>query len=336
MLVPFVIDPECLDSEPGWPPSQALGYHESMLDIWEKIGLLLHSEEKFDGSSLHRAIEALPQKYRLRWQIALKNFPMHESRSHWTGSIDRKNLGEVAVSAEVAFVDNTRAEAEFDFSVDELSKSSCLSTAAEVCRFTAAPHSEVIKTAQNRALSPILIKEPYEEIWKERFYRLAVAPLKRIFIVDRFALSEHFEHHQSMLTGVSGLKRFLRLLDRDSDGARYVTLYSAKVDSLVKRDSGEIQKELRETMANLPKKNIKLLKLNLLPNSAFAKPAHDRYIRFEKYVWDLGHGLKVFEGPYAQVHSKASFKTGKFIDEYRDGESSLDDHPKCEHFEFQS
>jgi hypothetical protein len=47
----------------------------------------------------------------------------------------------------------------------------------------------------------------------------------------------------------------------------------------------------------------------MVPNHIFGNLARDRYICFGRYVWELGHGLDIFEGPAAGHLCLASFKS---------------------------
>ena len=71
----------------------------------------------------------------------------------------------------------------------------------------------------------------------------------------------------------------------------------------------------------------------MVPNTAFRVGAHDRFIRFENFVWDIGEGLKVFEGPFAAERSQAAFKTGEVTASYKQVEKELEKHPKKQHQE---
>lgn len=314
MLVPFAIDPGCLDFDPAWAEYQRLDYQKSVLDIWEKIGLLCHSGASLDASHLMKAIESLPQKYRDRWFEALM-LPNIQGRDDWDGSIGSGNLNMLSGHASVALVDDARALEEFCFSDEELSKPNALSTGVEVCRFSTANKAESFSKALSRSVSHIEPEDSYGEIWKERFRNLAVAQLKRISIVDRFAVSRHFERPQSQLSGIA---RFLRLLDNDCSGPRYVSLFSAWTKDLL-GNIVDIENEFKSVMAKLPKQNVKQLKIVMSPNSTFSELAHDRFIRFEDYIWDIGLGLQIFEGPCVGHRSAATLKAGKIIvGEYRD------------------
>jgi len=83
-------------------------------------------------------------------------------------------------------------------------------------------------------------------------------------------------------------------------------------------------------MNRLQHRNIKQLKVVMLPNAIFGDVAHDRFIRFERVVWDIGLGLKVFEGAFAAERSSATFKAEKVaVDSYKKVEAELARHPQA-------
>jgi hypothetical protein len=62
----------------------------------------------------------------------------------------------------------------------------------------------------------------------------------------------------------------------------------------------------------------------------FGDLAHDRFIRFSSsYVWDIGIGLEIFQGPRAGKTSAATFKSGFAISEYADIEDRLRAEPRA-------
>lgn len=152
----------------------------------------------------------------------------------------------------------------------------------------------------------------------------SVSPiLKHVTIVDRYTVEQHCRCPQQWL---SGLERFLHELDKDAGGARYVTVYSARTEKLAEKTDKEVQSEMSALKGRLTKGNIKRLKVNMVPNHVFGTYARDRYVRFGRYVWELGHGLDVFQGPISGHLCQASFKSE--TDGYLDIEQELERHAK--------
>ena len=123
--------------------------------------------------------------------------------------------------------------------------------------------------------------------------------------------------------------KILRLLDEDASGKRYVTLYSAWTSDLEEVALEDVQTEVETIMGRLPQHVMKRVKIVMLPNHVFGNLQHDRFIRFGEYVWDIGVGLKVFEGPVAAGTSAASLKTGLQVSTYKQAEETLSENAEA-------
>jgi hypothetical protein len=131
-------------------------------------------------------------------------------------------------------------------------------------------------------------------------------------------------------TRLSGLERFLRLLDSDATGQRHVTIYSAWTADLSgenRKTIEDIENELRIVFGRLSSGNIKRIKVVMVPNTGFRDDGHDRFIRFGDYVWDIGLGLEVLDGAYSTKRSSAGFKSGIAIGGYKAVEQDLAGNP---------
>lgn len=323
MLVPFVIDADSLTTDQAWTGAQQRACFNGVLDVWRRAGLLAYDGGVLNGSRLHQAVQALPQSVRPRWQEILETSPLLAIPA-WNGNVSAGTLGNFSTVAQLALVDDTRAEVEFGFGEDcDEAPQSVNGTEVSVCRLIAAGHAQAFQTATALAGAHIEAGDTFQAIWDLRFKALANAPIKLVSIVDRYAIGQHIACPQTKL---SGLERYLRLLDNDATGDRHVTIYSAWTADL----SGEngktiedIETELRQVFSRLPRKNIKRIKVFMVPNTGFRDDGHDRFIRFGIYVWDVGLGLEVFDGAFSAKRSSASFKTGTAVDGYKVVEQAL-------------
>jgi len=322
MLVPFVIDADSLTPDPSWSAAQALSYSYSLLNVWKKIGLLVYDGESLDESKIYQAVRNLPQKIRPLW-IEMLNTAPQKSCTGWKGSVTRDKLSDFSEQARLALVDDARAELEFDIAEDSLDGSALADNGdlvVDICRLIASDKARQFITALKMADGHIEPGSTFQNTWDLRFKKFAFADIKRISIVDRYALSNHILHDQGQL---SGLERFLRLLDEDAKGKRYITLFSANEKKLQARSIVNIKSNMQTLLNRLPEKNIKKIKVFLLPNYHFGKMSHDRFVRFGKYVWDLGVGLDVFDGGLSKTRSAATLKSWESVKSYENVENEL-------------
>lgn len=330
MLVPFAIDAGSLAPDPAWSPAQQKAYHQAVLKAWQQIGVLVHEGQTYSASRTKVAIDALPAKLLPLWQELIEHLPLLPGPAGWDGVVEnsRSCLDCLCGNVRTTLVDDATAEAAF--SIDEGDLYLCPATHPdlEICRFIAAGSSKAFGMALALSGAHIEAGQNYGQLWAERFALLAKAPIKTVQIVDRYAVSQHYESPQDKL---SGFERFLRLLDADASGNRHVALYSAWTPELnakqVKIDA--VRDELKAVLTRLPNHHVKRIKLYMLPNGAFGDVHHDRFIRFGEYVWDIGIGVKVFEGAYVPQRSAASFKTALQATTYKNVEVELGQHPSA-------
>ena len=321
MLVPFVIDADSLAPDPSWPPSQQRACHNNLFEVWQSIGLLAYDGEGFANSKLQRAVLQLPQNLRILWMEVLPKMPLVSAGSAWDGTVLSSNLTSFSSVARLALVDDTKGEVEFGLDEESDEKTKIAGSAnISICRLLACRQATLFKSAISSAGTHIEAGDTFQITWDTRFKILAHAPLKKVSLVDRYSISQHVSCPQTKL---SGLERFLRLLDGSASGPRHVTVFSAWTGDLYGKLMGDIVSDIKALLARLPKKNIKRLKLHMVPNTCFRDDGHDRFVRFDDYVWDIGLGTEVFEGAYAAKRSSATFKTGEVVDSYKQVERDL-------------
>lgn len=241
----------------------------------------------------------------------LKHSPPIPCRNDWNGTITSSNIDDINGIASLALVDDVHAEVEFgmDEDQDELSVVPGDTPQLIVARLLAARESSVIRNALKISQRPIERGDRHSDIWNSRFHSLASAAspqLKKVAIIDRYTVEQQFKCPQNQL---SGLASFLRLLDRDAGGVRYVTVYSAWTADLKGKKLDDVEDEMDHIIQGLSKTNVKRLEVHMVPKHEFGKISRDRYVRFGKYAWELGHGLDVFERPGGNHFCQASFKS---------------------------
>jgi hypothetical protein len=326
MLVPFVVDVDSLEPDPGWTPAQVRSCHNNVLAIWRQIGLLAIDGTSREESRLVAAVKKLPQSIRPLWEELLERLPIVCSGAGWDGSVEQGSISEIARISQAALVDDTRAEAEFGFAEDRDEKVVLSDNhSVTVCRLLAARDAKVFRDAISASDAHVEIGNKFYDTWMTRFNSLAAAPIKQVVIVDRYAMARH--HEPSSVNGLSGVERFLRLLNGNGSGQKYVTLYSAWTDELKDKKIDDVSKDLEFVLSGLGDfraRNVKLIKLIMVPNTVFKADGHDRFVRFgSDHVWDIGIGLEIFEGAFCSKRSSASLKTGSSVLSYLNVESDL-------------
>lgn len=315
MLVHFVIDADSLAKpDDPWDSAHMRACNNRLLDLWDKVGLLVHDGEQFTGSKLHQAISSLPPNLRPRWQEIAKQRGVVSCGAGWNGELKRVNAPGLCGLAQVGLVGQTAALVEFEMPDDQdeivLLGPEC--NAFVVSRLLMASDATVFANALALAQRNLEAGESWQDIWKARFQGLAAARIpsvKNIAVVDRFSVERHMERALNRDSGLSGLERFLRQLARDAKGPRHVTLYSAWTKDWPEQRRMDIEREMELLLSRMPTARIGSLKVYMVSNYDFGRIAPDRYIRFGPYVWELGHGLQILEGKRAAHSYHSSFKS---------------------------
>ena len=178
---------------------------------------------------------------------------------------------------EVAILEEVRA-AELD--IPEGESKYCHDV--EVVRLPDLDMSVEFERSESRGRDRIRINKPVENLWRERFQRLAEHS-HEIVIVDSYALRDN---------DIPGTARLLGLLDRDSRGCE-VTLYASPRTELPE-DTESIRRKLLCTARQFNEGGIRNLAVRLHPEDDFRLYAHDRHIRFDRNVLQIGRGVRVF------------------------------------------
>jgi hypothetical protein len=282
---------------------------------------LAYDGHHFNGSQLQQAVLRLPQNLRTLWLEVLERAPLLALGDGWDCAVVQASLPTLAAATRIALVDDTRAEVEFGIAEDVVEITVATPSGDfTVCRLQAANQAEVFQEAMRLSGTHIEAIDTYQHIWESRFKHLAVAPIKQIIVFDRYAITKHRNCPQTWL---SGLERFTRLLDATATGPRYLTLYSAWTAEIYGIGIGDVEADLRQILRRCPNNKVKQIKVVMVSNGAFGDDGHDRFIRFDNHVWDLGVGLEIFEGPSAQRRSSATFKAGGVVAGYRQIETDI-------------
>jgi len=114
---------------------------------------------------------------------------------------------------------------------------------------------------------------------------------RNITIVDRFALADG--------EGINGLEAFLVLLDGTAQKAN-VTLFSSFGDERLSLSEEDAQNRLSNVRKRLARGGVGDIQLFLTDSRSFGRVEHDRFLKFDHLVLEIGSGMAVFNGKYAK------------------------------------
>lgn len=101
----------------------------------------------------------------------------------------------------------------------------------------------------------------------------------------------------------SGLRKFLVELDRCARGC-VVSIFSA----IKNHAMDDIRAAVHDVEGNLARRGVREVNLHLIDNYHFGKIAHDRYVRFDRAVCEVGIGVDIFSGQKLQGTTTFSLK----------------------------
>ena len=143
--------------------------------------------------------------------------------------------------------------------------------------------SEKFSDSESLSDTSIGVGESVEDIWSERFQRLATFS-REVSIVDRYAAREN---------NFRGIRRLLDFLDQDARSC-CVTIYSSPNRG---RSAKYFERQMRAAATELSGNGIEAICVSLFRDSDFRNYSHDRHVRFDSNVISVGVGTSVFNSP---------------------------------------
>ena len=282
MLIRFAIDPSALSlsDRPAW---ETLGDHVRCMKYGWRYGILIYSGAEFEKSDIWRAVEKLPQEFRTRWHVAFKKMRKRKGPPDWLGlghNISLKDIQELCDDVQVACLEEVGAEIvgfpenEIVFQVQP--------NGPEIVRLSSIDHATPFNCAE--AASGRLIPEGLglDELWRDRFKDVASFS-QYISIVDRYAVENFHEGKRR------GLERLLKEIDGTAKGAK-VRIYAG----IKKYARSDLEQSVKDIL--LGRGGVREIEMFLVPSGQFSQPSHDRFLRFDDDVYDIGFGVGVFDG----------------------------------------
>ncbi len=283
MLTRFSLDPDAMlvASESD---------HKRLFREWMRYGVLCHNAASFAESELADSVGSMPQSARILWKKLLKTAWMQSSPwCGWRGLEDHPDQASIlSNSLDLACLDETRREL-----VQEEIHRVCpdleLALLGELD--TSKAFERAHKLAEQRTN-----EVKVSELWKERF-ALPASMARNITIVDRFALADG--------EGINGLEAFLVLLDGTARKVN-VTLFSSYGDERLRLSESDAQDRVAGIRKRLARGGVGEISLFLTESRNFGRVEHDRFLKFDHLVFEIGCGMAVFNGKYARQSTFSS------------------------------
>ncbi|VGO19971.1 hypothetical protein [Pontiella sulfatireligans] len=281
MLARFALDPDAV-------LAASIGEHRRLIREWLRYGVLFHNGNTFADSELAGILNQLPQSKRILWKEILKKAWMKPVQGNWPGLEkieDRINTAETLNGMlDLIFLEETRLEYVQD-EMKELCPDIELDLLEDIDNSVAFLRAHELGEKRTDEIR-------VQELWKERF-ALPASLCRNIIIVDRFALSDG--------EGINGLEAFLVMLDGSAKKAN-VTLYSSFGGKTNLTEDDAQNRVAQISRERLARGGVGEINLFLTDSREFGKVEHDRFIKFDHLVFEVGSGMAVFNGR----HSKQS------------------------------
>ena len=274
MLLNFFIDPEAIDDNINRSHINALR------NKWQQFGVLAHPSHN-DGAfrDLRRKFPHLTQENRRLWNASwqeIENDPVRFLRC--------RDLFQVALISEQLAVNEQILDGDSKYV-----------RGVEAIRFTQVNDSKEFRRAEDLSRKRIEIDELITDIWQERFQQLA-GYAHKVVIVDEWAVRED---------NIEGLVRFLNLLDENSSGCA-VTVYSSP-ETEHQEEVKTISDRLSNRTSLFSTYGISSVEIRLRPEDDFRLYAHERHVRFDNRVFNIGRGLRTFQYETVREATDTSF-----------------------------
>lgn len=282
MLVEFAIELDAIDN------SVSPAHIGRLLEMWERFGILVFPD--YNDDSVKRRIKSLEPSPRKMWQAAwvrirksrsnrFRTRPFIGEALNWDVIDTPSALAEYSDKFNVVLLEETRA---IVLNIPE--GSSEYFGDVEGIRLGDIDVSEKFRRSKALSSMPVRVNKSTQNLWLERFQKFA-SNSKHIVIVDQWAIR---------YDNSGGLIRLLRFIDRDGCECQ-VTVYSSPRLEADPAEMSSIDKMLRDVISTFSDGGVKGISIRLFPEDDFRIYAHDRHIRFDSSVFNIGRGVRIFE-----------------------------------------
>jgi hypothetical protein len=288
MLTDFYLDRSIFDAAILKDESFSV-MHDTIIEYWKRYGILIipnNSAKEYLDS-----VKTLPPKFHQRWIQAFTSCSKFQSAEQWNECSSYPSF-QKATSLSQFF---TTALAEDTISAiicdNEKTTRQCLTSSFELVGVGSITESVNFNASKDSSTRDIVFGSDLSKIWQEKFEKFAQYNGK-IFISDRYIFSSVLRDHGNGYK--TSIAKFIEMLP---PGRKFnITILS---------DGGALSSQMHTEVSNFFTKyivkspplaqKISSLKLVSMESVDFQKYAHDRYIRFDKHVCQIGVGMAIFE-----------------------------------------
>jgi hypothetical protein len=251
--------------------------HRRLLDLWREVGTLAEPRRS--------DVEALPQNVRKWWLKAVKRERLLSGEAAIRlGEAATLDAAQVIGGIDLACLSPDRA-AQWGVFNAKRSSYQVSNAAIELCSISHCDQSSVAKEARRKARAPIRAGQTPTAVWDERFQPIVSCCLRQVVVMDRYCLAD-----------ARGLRFVLDRFCVDLPETASVDVYSSVDTPEARTAHSQLVEEFRPRWA----KRGGSLRFIVASGSSFGSIRHDRYIRVDHTVCDIGRGLAIFWDPSVQ------------------------------------
>lgn len=288
MLTDFYIDRSVFDAVAMRDESFTV-VHDTLIEYWKRYGILIIPSDSAEQYLL--SIKSLPPKFHQRWIDAFTTYSRLQLGEKWGDCSSFSSFQSATVLSE--FFATALAEDTLSAVICDNSKTCrhCTTSSFELVGVGAITESVNFSASKDSSTRDIFFGADIQEVWLEKFEKLTKYN-KKIFISDRFVFSSILRDHSNGYK--TSIAKFIEMLPLDRKFS--ITILSDG-DEAASQMHTEILNYFEKYIIKSPPLSQKIAGLKLVSMSSldFQKFAHDRYIRFDKHVCQIGVGMAIFE-----------------------------------------
>jgi len=305
ILVRFMLDRDALT-----PPPEDKNIHMRFLKAWESYGILLDIDTKNGSSRIKNTIDTMHVRFRKYWETALikhlrdfipPSLPELES-------IDKvENLRDFSGKTHLLCLEDVKADLlaieaglnDYDgfFQPKNLT--------VEITRLKDIDICSAFERARSCTQQIIPKGVSVNDVWRNNFLPL-VDMHKNIFILDAYAMEEHWRSILNTFSQQSGLQKMVREIGAHKMG-HSLKLFTSSNSQMKHQDIVDM---LKDMLDRFNRGGIKSLKVGSIDERSFANVHHERHVVFDlKRVCTLGKGLTILSGENLKQNLHLSFST---------------------------